>query len=263
MLAPLGGRRSRLGLYPLGWRTSPWPGHRPARATAGGRPRLQQTVARSRQPRTGRVQVGAWRAGGGTGSRRSVAGRSATGSRSAPRAVTSRGTSSSTRSCDRRPVPSARRRSSHGAPHAMPVCRRRSRSPARSAAPSSAATSSSAARSGARAADPSAIRTRDRDVGWDMARSRVPREMLVLPRSRALRPTSPALFPAELVLAVGGRPPLFVHDPGPAEEAAGHAAADREPAVAARLPMSLVPIDRPCDVVDRRVGRAEPASDSG
>ncbi len=205
MLAPLGGRRSRLGLYPLGWRASPSPGHRPARPTAGGRQRLQQTVASSRQPRTGRVQVGAWRAGGGTGSRRSVAGRSATGSRSAPRAVTSRGTSRSTRSCDRRPVPSARRRSSHGAPHAMPVCRRRSRSPARSAAPSSAATSSSAARSGARAADPSAIRTRARDVGWDAASSPVPSEIreagdvrdaaetTARPRRAARRPKSSCL----------------------------------------------------------------------
>ena len=84
------------------------------------------------------------------GSRRNGVARSAIGWRSAPPAGTSPATSPSTRTRGRRPVRSARRLSSRGAPSATRGCRRRSRSCARNAAQASGRTSSSEGLSGAK-----------------------------------------------------------------------------------------------------------------
>ena len=142
-------RLDRLGLADCHVCALPFPGRRSAGTLAT---RVAGGTAPG-EPRRRPVQRLLWRARDGTGSRRNDAGPSATGSRSAPPAVTSPGTSRTTRTSDRRSARSARRRSSRAAPAATRACRRRSRSSAKSAAPSCDRTSSSAARSGVQAVD--------------------------------------------------------------------------------------------------------------
>ena len=150
--APLPGRRS------AGTATRSGGGHsshaEPVNAGRVRRSRSPVTISHERlEDERDSGTSGAWPVRGGTGFRRSGAGRSVTGWPSARRVATSPATSRRARPSGRRSAHSARRRSSLAAPAATPDCRRRSRSSARSAVRRSGRTSSSVARSGGRGAE--------------------------------------------------------------------------------------------------------------